>query len=384
MQALSSTARQTNPLFSSPHRLKLGIFGVNASGAGAISTVEGRFEPTWPNVLELANMADDAGMEAIVPVGRWRGFGGVTDFNGSCYETFTWAAGVGAATHAASVFATCHMPAFHPIVAAKQATTIDHITNGRFTLNLVCGWFSREMEMFGAPIMEHELRYDYGEEWIAVAKMLWAGEPDFSFNGKFFKINKGFHEPKPIQRPFPPLMQAGGSPRGRDFAAKHADVAFIGLGPDLDEAKADIENLRKLAREKYGRELQVWTTSYGVVDDSNEQAEAFLKHYVEDLGDWEAATNMITELGIQTEILTPEVLESIKYHFVAGWAGYPLVGTPETVAERMRLLPEIGVDGTLLVFARYRQDLRRFIDEVMPRLREIGLRQAELRDPSLR
>ena len=126
------------------------------------------FVPTWDNVKRLTRMADTAGFEALVPVARWRGFGGVTNFNGACFETFTWAAGVGGVTDRAAVFATSHVPTIHPIVAAKQATTIDHITGGRFALNIVCGWFVPELEMFGAPIMEHDERYAYATEWLEV------------------------------------------------------------------------------------------------------------------------------------------------------------------------------------------------------------------------
>jgi hypothetical protein len=59
-----------------------------------------------------------------VPVARWKGFGGATNFNGTCYETLTWAAGMGAVTNHASIFCTTHVPTIHPIVAAKQCTTV--------------------------------------------------------------------------------------------------------------------------------------------------------------------------------------------------------------------------------------------------------------------
>jgi FMNH2-dependent dimethyl sulfone monooxygenase len=67
---------------------------------------------------------------------------------------------------------TSHVPAVHPIFAAKQGATIDRITEGRFALNVVCGWFAPELEMFGAPIMQHEVRYDYAAEWLEIVKML--------------------------------------------------------------------------------------------------------------------------------------------------------------------------------------------------------------------
>ena len=165
----------SNALYSA-NRFKLGLFSLNVDNACAITTIDGVFRPTWPNVKTLTTLADAAGFEALVPVARWRGFGGKTNFNGACFETFTWAAGVGGATERAAVFATSHVPTIHPIVAAKQATTIDHITGGRFALNVVCGWFEPELEMFGAAIMEHDERYAYATEWLDVLKRLWTAE----------------------------------------------------------------------------------------------------------------------------------------------------------------------------------------------------------------
>jgi alkanesulfonate monooxygenase SsuD/methylene tetrahydromethanopterin reductase-like flavin-dependent oxidoreductase (luciferase family) len=367
--------RRTNPIFNS-NKLKLGTFATNVSYGGAVTTAQGTFQPTWANVTELATIADRAGMEALVPVARWRGMGGKTDFSGSSYETFTWAAGLGGMTTHASVFATCHMPTIHPIVAAKQSTTIDHITNGRFTLNVVCGWFSPEMEMFGAPVKEHEARYDYAEEWLEIAKLLWAGEDNFDFKGRFFTINKGWHQPKPIQLPYPAIMNAGASARGRDFAAKHSDIMFTTVTTDLDASRAEIEGLKEYAHEKYGRDVQIWTNSYCVISDTDAEAQAYLRYYVEEKGDWEAVDNMMRVMGITTASMPPQTAAKLRYHFAAGYAGFPLIGCAQTIAERLKLLCELGVAGVVLTFARYRDDLIRFTEEVLPMLVAKRLRQA--------
>jgi alkanesulfonate monooxygenase SsuD/methylene tetrahydromethanopterin reductase-like flavin-dependent oxidoreductase (luciferase family) len=311
-----------------------------------------------------------------VPVARWRGFGGETNFNGTCYETYTWAAGLGSVVKNASVFATSHVPTVHPILAAKQATTIDHITNGRFTLNIVCGWFQPEMEMFGAPIMEHEKRYEYATEWLEIAKRLWTEEEEWDFSGDFFKIKRGFHQPKPIQAPYPALMNAGGSPTGRHYAAKHCDVAFIFItSHDPETTRRDINAYRDLASREYRRDIQVWTNSYCVIGDSEKDARDFLDYYVKEKGDWVAVDNIIKGIGVQTEMMPKEALEAFKYHFIAGWGGYPLVGTAEQIADEIEKLSRFGLDGTLVNFARYEEGLGRFINEVMPLLEQKGLRK---------
>src|SRR6267142_7033097 len=131
--------RKTNPVFND-RKLKLGTFGTNLDRGCAISTIDRVLEINWPNTLELARISEQMEFEALVPIGRWRGFGGVTNFNGPGFEAYSWAAGIGASTKNACVFATSHVPTVHPLMAAKQCATIDHITGGRFCLNIVTGW----------------------------------------------------------------------------------------------------------------------------------------------------------------------------------------------------------------------------------------------------
>jgi dimethylsulfone monooxygenase len=116
--------RKTNPLFND-RKLKLGTFCTNLDYGCAMSTIDGTLRISWPNTLTLAKIADEMELEAIVPVARWRGFGGKINFNGPGFETYSWAAGLGASTQYSAVFATSHLTTVHPLMAAKQATTID-------------------------------------------------------------------------------------------------------------------------------------------------------------------------------------------------------------------------------------------------------------------
>src|SRR5690606_12765689 len=81
-----------------PNRMKLGVFGTNVSHGCTITTAETTFEPTFPHNVAIARRAEALGFELLVPVGRWRGFGGPTDFNGTNLEVYTWAAALAACT----------------------------------------------------------------------------------------------------------------------------------------------------------------------------------------------------------------------------------------------------------------------------------------------
>ena len=354
------------PLFND-NRLKLGVFGLNVSNGCAATTAEGHFETTWPNTVEVAKMADAAGIEALVPVARWKGFGGPTNFNGSCFETYTWAAGLGAATTQAAVFSTSHVPTVHPIVAAKQGTTIDHISNGRFALNVVCGWFESEFMMFGAPVMEHDLLYEYAAEWLELVIRLWTAEDEFDHEGRFFKVEKGFHQPKPIHKPYPPIMNAGSSDTGARFAAKYADMVFTNILRGSDEqTRAKIGMLRRMGREDYQREFQVWGSCSIVCRPTEKEAQDYARYYILEMGDWEAANNLRMPPG------PPPPGEPLRS---PGWGGYLIVGTPEQVADAMCRIASMDVDGVVLSWVNYHEELRQWNREVMPLLEQAGLRK---------
>ena len=269
--------RTTNPVFND-RKLKLGTFGTNLDRGCAISTIDGVLEINWPNTLELAKTSEAMEFEALVPIGRWHGFGGVTNFNGPGFECFSWAAAIGASTHYSGIFATSHVPTIHPVMAAKQATTIDHVTGGRFALNIVTGWNRPEIEMFGSPLMEHDDRYDCAAEWLHIMKELWTRDEPFDFDGRFYNIKKGYLEPKPIQRPFPAVMNAGGSEKGQHFAAKYCDMVYVVFGShDFDDCKAKVDSYRELARKEYGREIQVWSYAYVVQGETEKEAQGLFR-----------------------------------------------------------------------------------------------------------
>ncbi|HLG74094.1 MAG TPA: LLM class flavin-dependent oxidoreductase [Chloroflexota bacterium] len=353
-----------NPLYND-NKLKLGVFGFNCSNGCAATTAEGHLEMTWPNAVDIAEQADLGGFEALVPIARWRGFGGATNFNGTCFETYTWAAGLAGVTQQAAVFSTSHVPTVHPIVAAKQATTIDHISNGRFALNVVCGWFDTEFRMFGAPVMEHDALYDYAAEWLEIMFKLWTYEEEFDYEGRYFKVEKGYHQPKPIQKPYPAIMNAGSSETGARFAAKYADMVFTNLGRAGDEASAKIADLRRVGREDFGREFQVWSSCSIVCRPTQKEAEDWARYYIIEKGDWEAAK------ALRVNPNPPAPGERLRS---PGWGGYLIIGTPERIVDELTTLSALDVDGVVLSWVNYQEELRDWNREVMPLLIQAGLR----------
>jgi FMNH2-dependent dimethyl sulfone monooxygenase len=364
---------KTNPLFG-PRQLKLGTFCSNSNGGATMSSMEGVLKVSWENTATLAAMAEQMEFEAIVPIGRWRGFGGDTDFGGESFECVTFCAGISAQTKYSSVFATVHVPSLHPVMAAKQGATLDHISGGRFTLNIVTGWNKREIELFGSPMMEHDERYVAAAEWIDVMKQLWTRESPVDFDGKYYSIHDAYLRPRPIQ-PFPALMSAGASKMGRLFAAKHCDIAFTSLaGRDPVSIRERLESYRKLARDEFGRELKIWINAYMIIGDTEQDAQRQYDHCIHEKGDWRGAENMLRELGLGAQTHTADQLQMLKQDFMAGWAGFRLQGTPQRIVDDFKMLSEAGVDGILLSWPAYLDGMKRFRAEVYPLLIQEGLR----------
>lgn len=370
---LPAAARRHEQPFDNGNRLKLAVFGANVSGGCSMTSVEGTIKVEWNESIRIARAADRAGFEAMIPVARWKGFGGDTNFNHRCFETYTWAAGLAQATENIFVFATSHVPTVHPVLAAKQCATIDHISGGRFGLNIVAGWNASEIAMFGMAQREHDERYRYSDEWITLIKRLWTEPGAFDFDGEFFRIPDAYAEPKPVQEPYPMIMSAGLSPAGRLFAARHADLTFL-LFPDLNAGRAAVKEIRALAREQFDRDIMIFGMGHIVCADTEREAQDFFRHYVHDKGDWSGARNLLNTLLPNSQSASPEQFESMAAHFIAGYAAIPLVGTPEHVVEGMLRMSEIGLDGITLSWVDYETGLAQFGERVAPMMRETGLR----------
>ena len=293
------------------------------------------------------------------------------------FEAYTWAAGIAASTTKSGVVSTSHVSLNHPIIAAKQCAAIDHISNGRFTLNVVCGWNGPEMEMFDMTLARHEDRYARAEEWLTIVKRLWTEDGDVDHEGRFYRINKGALKPKPIQAPYPAVMNAGASERGRHFAARNCDIVYTQLRThDPDACAAHIAAYHRLAREEYGREIRVWTLATVVQGETEQEARKFYDYYVHEKGDWAAAGNVVAAMAaeVNERNYSPERARAMAEMFIAGWSGHPLIGTKEQIVDGLGALSRMGLDGVLLSWPRFEQGMREFRDATLPLVKQAGLR----------
>lgn len=361
----------------SANALKIGMFGANCSSARSATKVPERWPATWPECLRLAQIADEAGIDFMLPIGRWKGYGGETDFHGATFETVTWATGLLASTKRITVFGTVHAPLFHPLIAAKEFVTADHVGEGRFGLNLVAGWNEGEFEMFGVKQRDHEERYEFAQEWLDIVKRAWAEPDTFDFHGKYFQLRGVRAFPKPYGGTRPIIMNAGSTSTGQAFALRNCDAFFTATSASRTSMEANAAKVAEIKAQArgYGREIAVFTVGLVVCRPTQQEAEDYYRHAIIDSADWGAVDGMLALKNITPETVGPEEYAAKRRYFAANAiGGYPFVGAPDRVTEQFADLSRAGMAGVAVSFVNYLKELPYFCDEVLPRLVRLGVR----------
>jgi alkanesulfonate monooxygenase SsuD/methylene tetrahydromethanopterin reductase-like flavin-dependent oxidoreductase (luciferase family) len=377
---LASTASMRDRIaMYNANALKIGIFGANCSSGRSATKVPERWSASWPDCRRLARMADDAGIDFMLPIGRWKGYGGETDFHGSTLETVTWAVGLLSATQRMTVFGTVHAPLFHPLIAAKEFVTADHVGEGRFGLNIVVGWNEGEFEMFGVSQREHDARYDFAQEWLDVVTKAWSEPGGFDFSGRFLQLKGARAHPKPFGGTRPILMNAGSSEVGRAFALRNCDAFFVATQGSRTSLEGNAKQVAEIKRaaQAVGREIEVYTVGQVICRPSQKEAEDYYRHAIIESADWDAIDGMLANRSITPQTIPPEEYAKRRQYFASNAVGgYPFVGTPDRVAEELENISKAGVRGIALSFVNYLDELPYFCDEVLPRLVRLGVRVA--------
>jgi dimethylsulfone monooxygenase len=370
-----------NPILGA-NRFKLGLFNANCDGGFAVSTAPERWRAEWDDIVAISRMADEAGIDFILPVAKWRGLGGDADNLGRSYETMTHSAAIGALTKRIGMFVTVHVPVMTPAFAAKSVATIDHVTHGRVGLNIVCGWNQEEFDVHGVTI-DPERRYDQGLEWFRVYSKLLEGGPPFDWDGDFYHLRGLTTNPLTVQGPRPPIMSAGFSHRGRDFAAQAADLLFTSVS-NLERIPGIVASVRDYAG-SYGRQIALYTSSHIVCRPTRREAEDFYRYFADEKADRAAVEHMRRQktatAGSDTKLADRMDLNPTPNSRAGGptYAGtfpgvYSFVGTPDDIVAEMAQMHAAGLSGASIAFLNYLEEMPYFLDEVLPRMKHAGLR----------
>jgi FMNH2-dependent dimethyl sulfone monooxygenase len=252
-------------------------------------------------------------------------------------------------------------PTFHlPALLAKQAANIDHISNGRVSLNVVSSWWAEEARKFGVHFEQHDDRYARTSEWLDIVDSAWKRD-HFSYSGKYYSVHDLVVQPKPVSQPRPTIYAGGESEAAKNLIASKCD-AYVMHGDPPQRIREKVRDLAK-RRERFGLgPMKYGVAAYAVVRDSEAEA----KREVERITDvkqsaagygnyqqWLANTQLEQRVSLEDYSVSNRGLRS------------GLVGTPEQVRERIAEFEEAGVDLLLLQFSPQLEEMERFAAQVI-------------------
>jgi FMNH2-dependent dimethyl sulfone monooxygenase len=329
---------------------------------------------------QLTLAAERHGFDFVFGLQQWvgkGGYGGEMKYRENFLDPFISTVALGAVTTTMVTISTVHIlyGNWHPLHLARFAATADHITGGRFGLNIVTGYDVNEPLMFGMRRVAHDERYERADEFASIMEDLWAGEENLTFDGRFYSLEGAYVSPKAsFGRPI--MVSASASPTGFAYAAKHSDIVFTSspAGAVFEQAIPKLPDhvaaIRKAYRET-GRSGKVIIFPLIVCKETHAEAMTYRNAIVENAD--------LESIRAYTARHSAGDAHGWKQHVPADrvMGGHiQIVGDPVEVADQIQALKEADFDGIQIGFYDYMPDLEFFAANVMPLLKERGLRVA--------
>lgn len=316
-------------------------------------------EASWRYVSRLARRSEEIGFDLTLIAELM-----LNDIKGPeapSLDAWTTAAALAAVTYRLELMIAVR-PSFHPpALLAKQAANLDHISNGRVSLNVVSAWWATEARQYGVPFDEHDQRYARTAEWLTIVDRMWR-EPQCSFDGALYQVRDALLSPKPLRRPRPMIYAGGESEAAKDLITRLCD-AYVMHGDPPDRIAAKVEDMRA-RRARHGLSPMRFGASAFVVcrtteaetrreiariTDVRQSARGYANYQ-----DWIANTQLEQRVSLEDYSVSNRGLKS------------GLIGTPEQIAERILAFQRAGLDLLLLQFSPQAEEMERFAEAVIP------------------
>ncbi|MFC9693241.1 dimethylsulfone monooxygenase SfnG [Kribbella sp. NPDC056951] len=356
--------------------VKFAYWVPNVSGGLVTSDIEQRTSWDFEYNKKLAQTAERVGFEYALSQVRYTASYGA-EFQ---HESTSFSLALLLATERLKVIAAVHPGLWQPGVLAKFGATADHLSGGRFAVNVVSGWFKGEFTALGEPWLEHDERYRRSAEFLQVLRKLWT-EDNVEFAGDFYRIRDFTLKPKPGV--VPELFQGGNSTAARDNAGKHSDWYFSN-GKDFDGVTEQLLDVRRSAADVGGREVRFGLNGFIIARDTEKEARDVLREIVAKANKpaVEGFRDAVTQAGRSAPDGKGMWADSSFEDLVQYNDGFrsQLIGTPEQIAERIVAYRRRGVDLILGGFLHFQEEIEYFGARVLPLVRELEAaeRNAEL------
>ena len=354
--------------------MKLGVFLPNGQNGYILSKASPQFVPTFEHMLAIAREAERIGLDFILSMIKYRGFGGETGFWDSCLDSIALTSALAAATERIELYATVPILGVHPAVAARMIATVNDVSRGRTGVNIVTGWNKPEYAQMGLwPSADyHARRYELCAEYIGIMRALWR-DGRLTHYGDFYTLDNC--ECFPTTGRDIPIVCAGQSSQGVRFTAEFADYNFVFGGPDKLRAIAQ-PVLAEAA--KRGRKVGTLALVTIIAAETDAEAERQWREIV-------AGADNVAVLNVMKSAAMDTNVDGTSKHFLEGltapvengnmaFMAFPVIhGSYESVARQiLHLEAHTGIAGLLLTFVDWVPGVRAFGERVLPLLRPPG------------
>ena len=358
--------------------LILGLFLPIHNGGWTMSAYPRATDWTFDYNASLTRQAEALGFDLVFGPAHWLskgGFGGERRYRETALDTLMAAAGLAAVTERILLISTVHIfyGPWHPLHLAKFGATLDHMSGGRWGLNVVTGFRKDEWAMFGQEQPDHDRRYELADEYVSLLQQLWTGEDNIDYQSDQWTLSKAFVTPKPLYgRPI--IVSATSSAAGIAQAVRQADLIFVTspAGASFDAAIDALPGITRQVREAaaaINRDVRILVNPMIIARDTEAEAQAVYQEILRQ------ADHGAVDGFFHTHATGDS--RSWRGHqrderIVGG--NIQLIGTPEQIAGQIIRLKAIGCDGLQLCFVDYEPELAYFGERILPLLKQAGLR----------
>jgi FMNH2-dependent dimethyl sulfone monooxygenase len=350
----------------------VGLFLPTMSGGWTVSHATNLETYRYEHLRKLALMADHFKFDYLFAGGGYmpkitRDF----KFRDRMTDAVALAAALGAITTHPMVISTVHILYRHaPLFLAKLGAGIDEISNGGWGMNVVCGLTPRSAEIFDFPDLGHDERYAAATEFVTIMQQLWSCDEPINYQGRHYRTKGAFLDTKPVQQPWPLLVNAGFSEAGRDFAARLCDWIFI-----LSDRPTDYDSVARRAADvkaraaRFGRSVKVCMHPYVICRETEREVNEVRDYIIRNADQETLEQEFQTYMGPQAITHSHRQTQRVREDFIF-LGTFQIFGTPEQVVEKFICLKRAGCDGAHLVFLDWVNDLKFFGERVLPMLRQ--------------
>lgn len=317
-----------------------------------------QMQPTWEYVKRLAIRSEEIGFDLALIAEL-----NLNDIKGEeapSLDAWSTAAALAAVTSKQELMVAVR-PTFHnPALLAKQAANIDHISNGRISLNLVSSWWKDEAEKYGVQFEQHDNRYARSAEWLEVLDNVWKKD-HYSFEGKYYQVKDNVLQPKPVTKPRPPIYAGGESEAAKDLISSTCD-GYVMHGDSPEKIGERIADMTERREKKGLPPMQFGVAAYSIIRNNEQEVKQELERITnvqagssgyKNYQQWLSGTQLEQQVSLTDYSVSNRGLRT------------GLTGTPAQVQDQIGEFEKVGANFFLLQCSPQLEEMERFAEAII-------------------